>query len=187
MPLTAVFSDRLSQDAALLNKMGILCGDMRDFEKESKFYGASAGAAQWSAPLFNLALSQVKDFLGLVTPKLPADFFSLFGVLGAHLHTINLTALAIAAASLALVVLWPKSYSMPTAPVGLVAKSRRLAAHVPGTVVVLHHYLDLPLERVAEIIGIPTGTAHSRLHHAMRGLRAALDADARPPMREVAR
>jgi RNA polymerase sigma-70 factor, ECF subfamily len=53
------------------------------------------------------------------------------------------------------------------------------------TVVVLHHYLDLPLDRVAEILGIPVGTAHSRLHHAMRGLRAALDADARPPVREV--
>ena len=54
-------------------------------------------------------------------------------------------------------------------------------------VVVLHHYLDLPLDRVAEILGIPVGTAHSRLHHAMRGLRAALDADARAPVREVAR
>jgi len=53
-------------------------------------------------------------------------------------------------------------------------------------VVVLHHYLDLPLDRVADILGIPVGTAHSRLHHAMRGLRAALDADARPPV-EVAR
>jgi RNA polymerase sigma-70 factor (ECF subfamily) len=55
------------------------------------------------------------------------------------------------------------------------------------SVVVLHHYLDLPIDRVADILGIPTGTAHSRLHHAMRGLRAALDADARPPVREVAR
>jgi RNA polymerase sigma factor (sigma-70 family) len=53
------------------------------------------------------------------------------------------------------------------------------------TVVVLHHYLDFPLERVAEIVGIPTGTAHSRLHHAMRSLRAALDADLRPASREV--
>ena len=53
------------------------------------------------------------------------------------------------------------------------------------TVVVLHHYLDLPLERVAEICGIPPGTAHSRLHHAMRALRAALDADLRPTAREV--
>ena len=54
------------------------------------------------------------------------------------------------------------------------------------TVVVLHHYLDLPLDQVAEILGIPAGTAHSRHHHAMRGLRAALDADARPTAREVA-
>jgi RNA polymerase sigma-70 factor (ECF subfamily) len=53
------------------------------------------------------------------------------------------------------------------------------------TVVVLHHYLDLPLDRVAEILGIPVGTAHSRLHHAMRALRSALEADARPPVREV--
>jgi RNA polymerase sigma-70 factor (ECF subfamily) len=53
-------------------------------------------------------------------------------------------------------------------------------------VVVLHHYLDWPLERVADALGIPAGTARSRLHHAMRGLRAALDADARPPAREVA-
>jgi RNA polymerase sigma-70 factor (ECF subfamily) len=48
-------------------------------------------------------------------------------------------------------------------------------------VIVLHHYVDLPLDRTAEILGIPVGTAHSRLHHAMRALRAALDADARAP------
>jgi RNA polymerase sigma-70 factor (ECF subfamily) len=54
-------------------------------------------------------------------------------------------------------------------------------------VVVLHHYLDLPVERVAELLGIPVGTAHSRLHYAMRGLKAALDADARPTAQEVAR
>jgi RNA polymerase sigma-70 factor (ECF subfamily) len=53
------------------------------------------------------------------------------------------------------------------------------------TVVVLHYFLDLPLERVAEICGIPTGTAHSRLHHAMRALRAALEADLRPTAREA--
>jgi RNA polymerase sigma-70 factor (ECF subfamily) len=53
-------------------------------------------------------------------------------------------------------------------------------------VVVLHYYVGLPLDRVAEILGIPVGTAHSRLHNAMRGLRAALDADARAPTREAA-
>lgn len=54
-------------------------------------------------------------------------------------------------------------------------------------VLVLHYYADLPLDRVAEALGIPPGTARSRMHHAMRGLRAALDADARPPEREAMR
>ena len=54
-------------------------------------------------------------------------------------------------------------------------------------VVVLHHYLDLPLGTVAETLGIPIGTVRSRLHHAMRGLRAALDADARPAAQEAVR
>jgi RNA polymerase sigma-70 factor (ECF subfamily) len=55
------------------------------------------------------------------------------------------------------------------------------------TVVVLHHYLDLPLDEVADVVGVPVGTVRSRLHHAMRGLRAALEADARPAAQEVAR
>jgi RNA polymerase sigma-70 factor (ECF subfamily) len=54
------------------------------------------------------------------------------------------------------------------------------------TVVVLHHYADLPLDQVAEILGVPIGTVRSRLFHAMRGLRAALEADSRPALREVA-
>ena len=54
-------------------------------------------------------------------------------------------------------------------------------------VVVLHHYLDMPLETVAETLGIPIGTVRSRLLHAMRGLRAALDADARPAVQEASR
>jgi RNA polymerase sigma-70 factor (ECF subfamily) len=53
-------------------------------------------------------------------------------------------------------------------------------------VVVLYHYLDMPLDGIAEVLGIPVGTAHSRLHHAMRGMRAALEADARPTAREAA-
>ena len=47
------------------------------------------------------------------------------------------------------------------------------------TVVVLHHYLDLPLERVAEMLGVPVGTVASRLHYAMRALRAVIGTDGR--------
>ena len=38
-----------------------------------------------------------------------------------------------------------------------------------------------------EALGVPVGTVRSRLLHAMRGLRAALDADARPVPREAMR
>jgi RNA polymerase sigma-70 factor (ECF subfamily) len=48
-------------------------------------------------------------------------------------------------------------------------------------VVVLHEYLDLPLESVAHVLGIPAGTARSRFHRAIGALRAALEADGRPP------
>jgi RNA polymerase sigma-70 factor (ECF subfamily) len=54
-------------------------------------------------------------------------------------------------------------------------------------VVVLHHYLDMTLDEVADTLGVPVGTVRSRLHHAMRGLRAALDADARPTPQEAVR
>ena len=47
-------------------------------------------------------------------------------------------------------------------------------------VIVLHHFLDLPLADVAATLGIPIGTAKSRLHRALGLMRAALDADARP-------
>jgi RNA polymerase sigma factor (sigma-70 family) len=46
-------------------------------------------------------------------------------------------------------------------------------------VIVLHHYLDLPLPDVAVTLGIPIGTVKSRLHRGLGLLRAALDADAR--------
>ena len=54
------------------------------------------------------------------------------------------------------------------------------------TVVVLHHYLDLPLDQVADIVGAPVGTVGSRLHYATGKLRSALNADALPTTQEVA-
>ena len=54
-------------------------------------------------------------------------------------------------------------------------------------VVVLHHYLDMTMDEIAQTLGVPLGTVRSRLHYAMRALRTALEADARPTVREVAR
>ena len=46
-------------------------------------------------------------------------------------------------------------------------------------ILVLHHFLGYAPSEIAETLGIPPGTARSRLHHAHRAMRAALDADAR--------
>lgn len=46
-------------------------------------------------------------------------------------------------------------------------------------VVVLHYFVGLPLTEIAETLGLPVGTVASRLHYAVRSLRAAFEADAR--------
>ena len=56
---------------------------------------------------------------------------------------------------------------------------RRLSVE-QRAVFVLHHYVGLPLVEIAELLEIPTGTARSRLHYAIAGLRDALTA---PPER----
>lgn len=51
-------------------------------------------------------------------------------------------------------------------------------------VFVLHHYVGLPLVEVAETLGIPAGTARSRLHYATRSLRSAMTAGEAIPAEE---
>ena len=46
-------------------------------------------------------------------------------------------------------------------------------------ILVLHHFHGYAPSEIAETLGIPAGTARSRLHHAHRAMRAALDADDR--------
>jgi RNA polymerase sigma-70 factor (ECF subfamily) len=49
-------------------------------------------------------------------------------------------------------------------------------------VVALHYLLGMPLPDVAAALGIPLGTAKSRLHHALAAMRrtAAPDRDTAP-------
>ncbi len=51
-------------------------------------------------------------------------------------------------------------------------------------ILVLHHYAGYAPSEIAETLGIPPGTARSRLHHAHRAMRAALEADARTTVTE---
>ena len=106
-----------------------------------------------------IGLSQVKDLLGLQIDKMPADFFTQIGVLASHVHTLNPVALLVGLGCTAVVVLWPKSYQMDTAPQGPWARFKRKAAHVPGTIValagatVLTAALQLPLETIGSRFG----------------------------------
>lgn len=52
-------------------------------------------------------------------------------------------------------------------------------------VIVLRLYLGLSIEESALALGIPVGTAKSRLHYATEAMRLALEADAQLPTREV--
>jgi RNA polymerase sigma-70 factor, ECF subfamily len=46
-------------------------------------------------------------------------------------------------------------------------------------ILVLQHYAGQSLAEIADVLGIPVGTAGSRLHYATRALRASLEADGR--------
>ena len=50
------------------------------------------------------------------------------------------------------------------------------------TVLVMHYYLGFSLDDAAEVLGVPPGTVRSRLHRAIKAMRAALEADARSPL-----
>lgn len=104
-----------------------------------------------------IALSQVKDLLGLRIDKMPSDFFAQIQALWSHLHSFNPVALAIGLACLALVVVWPKSYTMPRHPSGLWGKLRRLSAHLPGTVIAL-----AGATLATALLGLPVETIGSR-------------------------
>ena len=54
------------------------------------------------------------------------------------------------------------------------------------SIVVLVHYLGYTPTEAAETMGIPAGTARSRLHYAIQQMRAAFDADAQTITRGTA-
>lgn len=63
----------------------------------------------------------------------------------------------------------------------------RAFRHIPldqRAVFVLHHYVGLPLVEIAETLGIPAGTARSRLHYATQSLRTAISAGATTAIEE---
>ncbi|MDO5652941.1 MAG: SulP family inorganic anion transporter [Brachymonas sp.] len=81
-----------------------------------------------------IGLSQLKDFMGMKIEKMPAEFFGVLHALFTHIHTINPSAVAIACASLAIIIVW--QYFTPS------LLKHRLLFHgkltvIPGSIVAL--------------------------------------------------
>jgi len=106
-----------------------------------------------------IAISQLRDFLGLSVPRMPANSVSQIATLASHLSTVNWTAVGLGVASLALVASWPKSYKPSD------AGWQRALARLPGTVVVL----ALGIGSVA-LMGLPVETIGSRFGGIPAGL-----------------
>jgi SulP family sulfate permease len=64
-----------------------------------------------------ILLSQVKDFLGLDTPALPADFFGKVSVLWDALPSTQIESVLLGGACLLLILFWPKAWRVVPAPI----------------------------------------------------------------------
>jgi SulP family sulfate permease len=116
-----------------------------------------------------VALSQVKDFLGLQVEKIPADFFSQIKVLSAHLGSTNAYALALSLTCLAGLFVWPRLFARPPQEKGMTARlvqsfealqlhhAVRVASRLPGPIVAL-----VSLSALAYVAGLPVETIGSR-------------------------
>lgn len=86
-----------------------------------------------------IALSQLKDLMGLQIAKLPADFFELLATLWRHLHTLNPYALAVGLLTFGGLFLWPLlfkgRYRLPSKLVD--HRAGQTVARFPGPIVAL--------------------------------------------------
>ena len=94
-----------------------------------------------------IASTQIKDFFGLSTGPVPSEFLPRMRMLAAHFSTVNLTALALGAGSLAILLLLPRiTKRVPASIVAVVLCT--------VTVAVFH----LPVETIGtKFGGIPSG------------------------------
>ena len=112
-----------------------------------------------------IALSQVKDLLGLSIDRMPGDFFSQLGAIARHIGTFNPHAFGLGLACVALLFIWPRLFLKGSPVVRLMeGHSVRQFARVPAPVValvllsVLAWALRFPVETIGSRFGgIPQG------------------------------
>jgi SulP family sulfate permease len=116
-----------------------------------------------------IALSQMKDLLGLSIDKVPADFFAQLHAILTHLDGFNPHAFGLGMLGLVGLVVWPRLFArgavLPDAV--LQARGMRMAARMPGPIVAL-----VSLTLLAWLLDLPVQTIGSRFGGIPRGLPA---------------
>ncbi|WP_092128992.1 SulP family inorganic anion transporter [Polaromonas sp. YR568] len=122
-----------------------------------------------------IVLSQIKDLLGLVVPKMPADFFSQIKVIAGHADSFNPFALGLGLACLLGLFVWPRLFDTQTRSAGgfttrlirmmqavegvQLKRATRMASRMPGPIVALvtltafAYFLSLPVETIGTRFG----------------------------------
>ena len=128
-----------------------------------------------------IAVSQIKDLLGLRIDKVPADFFAQAHAIVTHAGEVNPAALGLGAACFAGLLLWSRlgAFSTPALSSGLaepgpVARSTQrtrravqIASRIPGPIVAL-----VTLSVAAALLGLPVETIGTRFGGIPRALPA---------------
>ena len=107
-----------------------------------------------------IALSQLKDWLGLAIEKMPGNFFSQVHTLALHIGSVNPYALGLGAACLVGVFVWPRLF-MHGSPVLRLTEGHtvRRFARIPAPVValvtltLLSRWLEMPVETIGSKFG----------------------------------
>jgi SulP family sulfate permease len=107
-----------------------------------------------------IALSQLKDLLGLKIEKMPGDFFSQIGTLWLHIGSFNPYAFAIGLISFGGLFLWPRLFVSGAFTERLIEEpSIKAISRIPGPVVALvsmtlvSWYFALPVDTIGTRFG----------------------------------
>ncbi|MBC7942738.1 MAG: STAS domain-containing protein [Chitinophagaceae bacterium] len=113
-----------------------------------------------------VALSQLRDLLGLQVAKMPGEFFAQIGTLVSALGSFNPQALGIGVVCVLGLVLWPRLFAAGKLLPAVVLEQRtvRLASLLPapivalGTLTAFVWWLDLPVDTIGSRFGsLPRG------------------------------
>ena len=115
-----------------------------------------------------IALSQVKDLLGLDIAKMPGDFFSQIKAIAGHIHTLNFFALALGAVCVLGLFVWPRVFVQGSPLIRLLeGRTVRTFARVPGPIVAL-----VTLSLLAWALGLPVETLGTKFGSIPSGVPA---------------